>query len=159
MRFLRLTLLVSFFLLGPIGAYAHEFKVGDIEITHPWARATPPGATVGGGYLTITNHGSQPDRLTAVSTPIAGMTQLHRMTMEGDIAKMEELPDGIEIPPGASVELKPQSLHIMFMALKKPFKEKESFEAELTFEKAGKVTVEFEIEPMDADGSMDMNME
>jgi copper(I)-binding protein len=81
------------------------------------------------------------------------------MVMEGDVAKMRELPDGIEIPPGASVELKPHSLHIMFLGLKKPLNEKESFEAELTFEKAGKVTVEFEIEPMDADGSMDMNME
>jgi copper(I)-binding protein len=159
MRLLKLIALLSLLVMGPIGAFAHEFKVGDIEITHPWARATPKGADVGGGYMTITNHGSQPDRLTAVSSPIAGMVQLHTMVMEGDVAKMRELPDGVEIPPGGSVELKPHSLHIMFMGLKKPLSEKESFEAELTFEKAGKVTVEFEIEPMDADGSMDMNME
>jgi periplasmic copper chaperone A len=162
MRFLRLITLVSFFVLGPIGAYAHEVKVGDIEITHPWARATPKGAGVGGGYMTITNHGNQPDRLTAVSSPIASMAQLHTMVMEGDVAKMRELPGGIEIPPGARIELKPQSLHIMFMGLKKQLNEKESFEAELTFEKAGKVTVEFEIEPIGADASMDsmdMNME
>lgn len=162
MRLFRLIAVASLLVLGPIGAYAHEFKVGDIEISEPWARATPSGADVGGGYLTITNHGSQPDRLTAISSSIAGMAQLHTMVMEGDVAKMRELPDGIEIPAGATVELKPQALHIMFMGLKKPLKEKESFEAELTFEKAGKVTVEFEVKPMGGDGSMgstDMNME
>jgi copper(I)-binding protein len=159
MSFLRLVVVTASFILMLGSAQAHEFKIGDLEIVHPWARATPTGAKVGGGYLTIVNHGSEPDRLIAVSSPIAAMVQLHEMVMENDVAKMRELPDGIEIPAGGTVELKPRSLHIMFMELKKPLVSKDSFEAELTFEKAGKVKVEFTVQPMDAGDSMDMNME
>ena len=52
-------------LLFPVLASAHDYTLGTLEIGHPWTRATPPTAKAGGGFLTITNKGSTPDRLIA----------------------------------------------------------------------------------------------
>jgi copper(I)-binding protein len=136
-------------------ARAHEIKVGDLVIHHPWARQSPMGANVAAGFMTITNTGKDDDRLVEADADISTMVQIHTMTMEGDIMKMAELPDGIAIPAGATVELKPRSLHIMFMGLKSPLKEGESFNGTLTFEKAGTVTIEYEVMPPTA--GMNMN--
>lgn len=128
-------------------ALAHEFKVGDLEIVHPNARAMLPGAAVGGGYLTIINSGSESDRLVGGATPAAGRVELHEMTMENDVMKMRALADGIEIPAGGTVELKPGGLHVMFLDVKAPFVEGDYVKATLNFEKAGPVEVEFAIGP------------
>ena len=92
-----------------------------IEIGNPWTRATPPTAPTGGGFLTITNKGTTPDRLIAVRSPASSKVELHEMKMDGNIMRMREIEKGIEIPPGATVELKPGGFHIMFMELKAPF--------------------------------------
>ena len=126
-------------------AQAHEIKAGSLVISHPWSRQSPMAADVAAGFLVLTNEGKEADRLIKVETPISAVAQLHDMKMEGDVMKMAELPDGIAIPAGATVELKPKSLHIMFMGLKSQPAEGESFPAMLTFEKAGKVEVEFEV--------------
>lgn len=128
-------------------AFAHEFKAGDLEIGHPWSKATIPGARVAGGFLDITNHGTAPDRLVKVSSDVAGLVQVHEMKVEDGMMKMGEVPGGIEIAPGATVELTPGGLHVMFMSIKQPFREGEKVKAVLTFEKAGDVAVEFKIEP------------
>jgi len=137
-------------LLGLGSAAAHEFRLGELEIIHPWIRVPPPGATTAGGYLTIVNNGSEADRLLSVSADIAGMTQLHNMSLEGGVMKMGEFADGIEIPAGETVELKPKSLHIMFMDLTRPIQVDTPIRGELRFEKAGSVAVEFAVEPMGA---------
>ena len=126
-------------------AEAHDIKAGTLVISHPWSRQSPMAADVAAGFMTITNQGPEADRLLKVETPISGVVQIHDMKMEGDVMKMVELPDGIALPPGAAVELKPRALHIMFMGLKSQPGEGESFEATLTFEKAGKVAVDFEV--------------
>lgn len=126
-------------------AEAKEIKAGNLVISQPWSRQSPMAADVAAGFMAITNAGEEADRLVKVETPISGVVQLHDMRMEGDVMKMAELPDGIAIPPGATVELKPKSLHIMFMGLTSQPIEGESFAATLTFEKAGKVDVEFEV--------------
>ena len=130
------------------GAGAHEYKIGDLEINHPWARATMPGQDVAGGFLTITNKGQESDRLIAVETDASKMTQVHEMAMLEGIMKMRELAGGLEIKPGETVELKPKSFHVMFMGLSGPFVEKQKFNAVLVFEKAGKLPVEFTIQAM-----------
>jgi len=135
--------------VASIGALAHEYTAGSIEIVDPWAKAPPKGAPVAGAYLSLVNKGTSPDRLLAVATPVAREVQLHTMNMDGGVMKMRELPDGIEVPPGETVELKPGGLHIMLMGLTRPLVENESFSGELTFEHAGKVTVEFRIEAGD----------
>ena len=126
-------------------AQAHEVKIGDIVIHHPWSRQSPMSASVAAGFMTITNTGKTDDRLVKASSEISPVTQIHDMKMVGDVMKMVELPDGLVIPAGGTVKLKPKSLHLMFMGLKQPVIEGEEFSGTLTFEKAGTVTVDFEV--------------
>jgi periplasmic copper chaperone A len=124
---------------------AQEFKAGPLEIDHPWSRATPKGAKVAAGYLTIKNTGTDPDRLVSGTSPVAGKLEFHQMSMDKGVMKMRPVPDGIEIKPGETVELKPNSFHIMMMDLKQPIERGKPFKASLTFEKAGPVEVEFTV--------------
>ena len=132
--------------LAATGASAHDYTLGPLKIDHPWSRATPKGASVAGGYMKITNAGTTPDRLTGGATAAAKRFEIHEMSMDGGVMKMRELKDGVEIPPGATVELKPGSYHVMMMNLSKPFIKGERVKASLTFEKAGKVDIEFAVE-------------
>ena len=124
-------------------AAAQEFKAGSLEIDQPWSRATPKGAKVGAGYLTIKNTGTAPDRLVSATSPVAGKFEIHEMSMDKGVMKMRPVPEGVEIKPGETVELKPSSFHFMIMDLKQPIVRGKPFKASLTFEKAGPVEVEF----------------
>ncbi len=135
-----------------VPAWAHDYKLGAIEIGQPWTRATPPTAEVGGGFLVITNTGTTPDRLIAARSLVAGKVEIHEMKMDGDIMRMREVEKGIEIPPGGKVELKPGGFHIMFMGLKAPFAKDTDVSVTLVFEKAGSIDVEFMVAPMGATG-------
>lgn len=126
-------------------AFAHGYKLGNLEIKHPWAKATLAGQPVAGGFMTIINTGAEPDRLLKVTSGVSDMIQIHEMKVEDGVMKMGEIPGGLEIAPGAIVELKPGGLHVMFMGIKAPFKEGETVKATLTFEKAGTVEVEFKV--------------
>jgi copper(I)-binding protein len=100
--------------------------------------------------MTITNTGKVDDRLVKATAAITATVQLHEMKMEGDVMKMAEIPGGIVIPAGATIELKPKSLHIMFMDLKAPVMEGEEIAGTLTFEKAGTVDIKYEVRAPDA---------
>lgn len=120
---------------------AAAITIGTIEITGAFTRATLPNAPVAGGFMTITNTGSEDDRLVSVETPIARQGQIHEMAMDGDVMKMRQLADGLVIPAGESVELAPGSYHLMFMGLTGPVVEGEEVPVTLTFEKAGTIVV------------------
>jgi copper(I)-binding protein len=130
-------------------AMAHDFKAGSIEIDHPWSRATPAGAKVGAGYLVLKNAGAA-DRLVSATAPFAGRVEIHEMAMKDGVMTMRPLADGIAVPAGGTVELKPGGYHIMFMDLKSPLKEGTLVDGTLTFEKAGTVNVQFKVEPVGA---------
>ena len=131
--------------LAAVAATAQEFKAGPLEIDQPWSRATPKGAKVAAGYLTIKNTGTDPDRLLSVTSPAAGKSEIHEMSMDKGVMKMRPVPGGVEIKPGETVELKPGSFHIMMTGLKNPIERGKPFKASLTFEKAGPVEVEFAV--------------
>ena len=138
-------------LLAGIGAAsAHSYKLGALEIGHPWARATPPTAPTGGGYLSVKNTGTEPDRLISASSPAAGAVQVHDMKMEGNVMRMRELDGPLEIKPGETVTLAPGGMHLMMMGLKEPLKQGEKVPLTLVFEKAGKIDVELLVEAMGA---------
>lgn len=139
--------------LSAVVSLAHGYKVGDLEIGHPFSKAMLAGSQVAGGFMKITNSGSTSDRLVKVSTDFAGMVQLHEMKVEDGVMKMAEIPGGIEIPAGQTVELKPGGLHVMFMNVPTPSKEGDKIKAVLTFEKAGTVEVEFAVGPANPDAS------
>lgn len=144
---MKLRSLVPVLLLAVMAtsASAHDYKVGSLVINHPWSRATPKGATVAGGYLKITNTGTTPDRLVSGASEIAKRFEVHEMSMDGGVMKMRMLKDGLEIAPGATVEFKPGSYHVMFVDVAKPFVKGDRVKATLTFEKAGKIDVEFAV--------------
>lgn len=127
-------------------AIAHDYMLGDLSIMHPHVRATVESAPVSGGYMTITNNGAEDDRLIAASVDFAGKTEIHEMAVVDDVMKMRELADGIIIPAGESIVLKPGGYHVMFMGLKEQLKADEKRKAVLTFEKAGTINVEFTVE-------------
>jgi copper(I)-binding protein len=135
----------------PTPALAHEIKAGDLLIVHPWSRQTPANAKVAAGFLKIVNNGTTEDRLLSATAEIADSVQLHEMKMVGDVMEMAEVAGGIPIPPGATVELKPKSLHIMFIGLKSAPMPGSVFKGTLTFEKAGTVNVDFEVQEMGKD--------
>ncbi|RWL78616.1 MAG: copper chaperone PCu(A)C [Mesorhizobium sp.] len=141
------------------GALAHGFKVGDLEIEHPWSRATPPGAKVAGGYFTVVNKGSASDRLLSISSDISDKAELHEMGVKDGVMIMRPVEGGLEIPAGGKVALKPGAYHLMFTGLKRQPKQGEKFPATLTFEKAGTVKVEFAVEGMGETDSGDMDMD
>ena len=100
---------------------AHEYKLGQLEIGHPYARATVPGQPAAGAYLSIENKGSAPDRLVGVSSPVAKSGEIHTMAMEGNVMKMRELEGGLEVKPGQKIAMQPgNGYHIMLMGLSKP---------------------------------------
>jgi hypothetical protein len=139
-------LLAAILALAVNTASAHEYKAGSIEIKHPWARATPKGATVAGGYMKLINTGTTPDRLIGGTNSDSEKFEMHEMSMEGSVMKMRPLPNGIEIKPGETVELKPGGYHLMFVGLKQPFEKGKRVKGTLQFEKAGTVEVEYAVE-------------
>jgi copper(I)-binding protein len=134
-------------------------RVGGLQISGAFARATLPGAPTGGGYLTIVNTGKTADRLVSALSPAAGTVSLHKMSMDGSVMKMEVLPHGIDIPAGATVKLTPSGLHMMFEHLKGPLVQGKTVPVTLGFEHAGTVSVELEILGIAAAAPMqDMSM-
>ncbi len=137
---------------GAMAMAPAPLKAGDVTLDNIWARATPNGAQVAGGFVTLKNTGTSADRLVSASSPAADHLEIHEMAVENNVMRMRELPKGLELAPGASVELKPGSYHIMFMGLKTPLKEGDKVKGQLTFEKGGKVDVEFEVRGLAAQG-------
>ena len=131
-------------------AQAEDVTIGALKISAPWARATPKGASVGGGYMTITNSGAAPDRLIGGSSAVSRSFEVHEMKMEGGVMKMRMVAGGLEIKPGQTVTLDPSGYHIMLMGLKKQLMQGEHFKATLQFAKAGKVDVDFTVEGIGA---------
>ncbi|MGL4489981.1 MAG: copper chaperone PCu(A)C [Rhizobiaceae bacterium] len=120
---------------------------GDITVSGSWTKAMLPSQPAGGGYLIIENKGAAADRLLSATSTVTTNLQIHEMAMEGDVMKMRELPDGLEVPAGGKVELKPGGFHLMFMDMTKGFKEGETVAVILKFEKAGDVSVELPVAP------------
>jgi periplasmic copper chaperone A len=146
-------------------ACAEEIKAGDLVISQAWSRATPGGAKIGGGYLTIENKGTAPDRLIRCSGDIAGKIEPHEMAMKNGVMTMRPLDNGLAIEPGKTVKLTPGGFHLMMFDLKSPLKQGDKVPVTLEFEKAGKVTISLEVEGIGAqgpagagkpDGQMDM---
>jgi len=128
-----------------VGAQTADYDVGSIHITQPWSRATPKGATAGAGYMTITNKGTTPDKVSCVSDDASAQCEIHSMTMDGGVMKMRPVEGGLEIKPGETVTLAPSGFHVMFRQLKHPLEQGKTVKVTLKFEKAGTVDVDYPI--------------
>jgi copper(I)-binding protein len=129
---------------------AQEVKAGDLVIAQAWSRATPSGAKVAGGYLTIENKGATPDRLTGGSSDVAGRFEIHEMAMNNGVMTMRPLDKGLVIEPGKTVKLAPGGYHLMLMDLKSPLKQGDKVPLTLEFEKAGKVALSLDVQGVGA---------
>ena len=138
-------------LVASIGTSFAQPK-SDLEIEKPWARATAPGAAIGGGYLVIRNKGSAGDRLVGVSSPASARVEIHEMAMEKDVMRMREV-KGVDVPAKKSVEFKPGGYHLMLVELKAPLKPGDKVPLTLRFEKAGEVKTELAVGAMAAGGA------
>ncbi|NUB27655.1 copper chaperone PCu(A)C [Azospirillum brasilense] len=126
-------------------ALAHGFKAGPVDIEHPWARATAPSAPNGSAYMVLSTHGPDSDRLLSASTPVADKAELHTHLMDNGVMKMRQV-DAIEVSPGSPTALQPGGLHVMLFGLKQPLAPGKAFPLTLTFEKAGPVTVQVDVQ-------------
>jgi copper(I)-binding protein len=129
-----------------------DVKAGDLVITQAWSRATPGGAKMGAGYLTIENKGSAVDRLVSVSGEAAGKIEVHEMTTTDGVMKMRALDKPLAIEPGKTVKLAPGGYHLMMIDLKNPLKQGDKVPLTLAFEKAGKVQVTLDVQAVGAPG-------
>lgn len=136
--------------LSTLPAQAKDYDVGSIHITQPWARATPKGASSGAAYMTITNNGTAPDRVSCVSSDASAECQIHTMTMNNGIMQMRPVVGGLEIKPGATVTLKPSGLHMMLTNLQHPLEQGKTVKITLKFEHAGTIDVDYPIEGIGA---------
>lgn len=150
-----LAAIVAMTLFSPLPLAAHDYKHQGLKLDHPWTRATPPGAKVAGGYVTITNTGTQADRLIGGSFAMSERVEVHEMSVTDGVMRMQQLEKGLEIPPGGTVELKPGGLHLMFLGLTGGPREGERIKGTLSFAKAGDVEVEFAVEPLGASAPVD----
>ena len=124
-------------------AYAHEYTVGTTTVYHPWAAATPPGATTGAAYMKIINKSKKSLRLLKMSTPIADKVEIHSMTMDKGVMRMRELMPPLKIAPKSTLALNHNGLHLMLIGLKKPLVEEEMVSLKLTF--AGGKTMDIDL--------------
>lgn len=148
-----LAAVVGTLLLATAPVVAHDYRLGDLVIEHPWTRATPAGAPVAGGFFKVRNTGKTADRLISGTSAVAGTFEIHEMAVVDGIMKMRALDKGIEIPPGGEVVLKPGGLHVMFIGLAAPLEKGAKVKGTLVFEKAGKIEVEYTVEAIAAGSS------
>lgn len=134
-------------------ASAHEYTVGQITVVHPWAAATPPGATTGAAYMQIVNKGKKPVNIVKLSTPVADKVELHFMTMKKGIMRMRPIKLPMRVKGSTTLELNHDSFHLMLIGLKKPLAEEEMVPLTLTLEGGKSIEINLYIEAVGATAS------
>jgi periplasmic copper chaperone A len=136
---------------------AKDYKIGDLMISNPWARASAGPAKTGAAYIgKISNHSQNSDRLISATSPAAKRVQVHNSIVENGIAKMRHV-EALNLKPGQSVALKPGGYHIMMMGLNAPLRTGQSFPLTLIFEKAGKITLTVDVRKIGSSHKMKMD--
>jgi hypothetical protein len=156
-RFLTALLVTGLLVAGCAQAARPPRATSGIQLENAWARRAPAmahgqargdGATMGPGgsgngavYVTVTNRGGSPDALVSAATDSATTVELHETVHEGGVMKMRPLPR-FEVPAGGRLEMKPGGRHIMLLGLTRDLKPGDTVTVTVTFEKAGRMTVE-----------------
>jgi len=137
--------LLSLLLMAALPALAQ------VTVSAPWVRATVPAQKASGAFMTLT--AARPARLVGVSSPVAGLVELHEMKMDSDMMRMRQV-DALALPAGQSIVLQPGGYHLMLLDLKQPLKAGDKVPLTLEFEDAhkvrSKITVEAPVRPLNA---------
>ena len=142
--YLFVCMLVAGALDSPL-AQSQEVKLGDLVISQPWSRAAPRGAEVATSYLTIENKGTTADRLVGGSTDAAEKLEIQQISMIGGGMAVQPVDGGLGISPGEKVVLAPGGYRLALLKLKSQLKKGAKVSMALEFEKAGQVTVPFDV--------------
>jgi copper(I)-binding protein len=148
-----LTLAAAIFLAMP--GFAHEIIAGDLQIIHPNIPQPAKSAKAAGGFMAIVNNGAEADRLLGVESDIAMKVEVHESSVDANGVGTMTHVDAVEIPAGGTVSFEHGGYHIMFMGLTAPLTEGEMHKAALIFERAGRVEIEFMIDPPVGQGAAD----
>ena len=145
-------LLSTTLLFLPFAAAADDGRSADgtIRAESPFARATPPRASVGGAYITLRNDGDA-NRLTGGQSPVAARVEIHEHTMTDGVMKMREIEGGLALPADETVVMEPGGIHVMLMELIEPLNEGETIPLALEFEAGPPLLLEV---PVLAPGAM-----
>jgi copper(I)-binding protein len=125
------------------GAALSAVAGGAVEVQNAWARATVKGQMATGAFMTLTAKDGA--RLVGAASPVAGVAQVHEMKMDNGVMKMAELKDGLDLPAGKAVDLKPGGYHVMLMDLKETLAKDSSVPLTLTFKDAKGVESKLEL--------------
>ena len=137
--------------IGTVAASAADASSEErVSARQAWARETAPAQTSGGGFVTLVNRGTLDDRLVSATTPVAGEVQFHTMNLAGGIMLMRQVRGGVSLPAGKTVTLRPGALHLMLLRLKHPLRQGERFPMTFQFQRAGRITVQFAVQPIDS---------
>ncbi len=138
-----------FFVISGTAYAEHSFSRGDVTVTHPWSRPTPPGVAMGVGYMAITNEGDTAIILTGATTPKAERVTIHQSMMNDGMMSMRPLTEGLTIPAGETVKLEPHSYHLMLEGLKGAVARGERFPMTLNFDTMAPMQIELHTMPME----------
>ncbi|MGE8406482.1 MAG: copper chaperone PCu(A)C [Pseudomonas sp.] len=147
-------LMLAALLLPASFANAHEYTLGNLHIAHPWSLELPPNAPNVAAYFVIDNNGKEADRLLSASTTVSDRAELHQHVMNGDVMRMQQVPD-VAVPAGGKVTFSPSAYHVMIMAPKDRslLTDGKHFPLTLRFEKAGEITVDVAVQKQPPAGS------
>ncbi len=138
MHFSKSLILAAFATVCAANAFAQN-----VTVTDAWARATVQGQKATGAFMKITAKDNA--KLIAASSPVAGVVEIHEMKMDKDVMRMSALPNGLELPAGKAVELKPGGYHVMLMDLKAPLAKDTTVPVTLTIQDAKGVKSKLEL--------------
>jgi copper(I)-binding protein len=130
---------------APAFAQDAESRLGSLVVTNAWSPATPPTASVGVVYFSISNQGSKADRLLAVSSGVARAVELHESHTVKGVVEMRAVM-AVDCPPGVTVKSEPGALHVMLMGLTHPLATGTVFALTLQFRDAGALTLQVPVE-------------
>ncbi len=122
-----------------MGAAVHAQSV---DVRDAWARTTVPGQKASGAFMKLT--AKEGTRLVGASSPVAGVTEVHEMKMEGDVMRMRAV-TALDLPAGQTVELKPGGYHVMLLDLKLALRKDSSIPLTLVFKDAKGVESKLEV--------------
>jgi hypothetical protein len=151
MRLSKVLAVLAFSMIGAV-ATAQEIRVGDLNISRSWMRATPPGSTVGAWYLEIVNNSDKSDRLVGGSVAVAKSIEIHETKIDGGIARMRPIAEGIVLAPQSTTKLEPSGVHIMLVGLKEPLKQGQRVKGTLIFSNAGAIELDVPVESLGSAG-------
>lgn len=129
----------------PVVAAAPQTRAAaTVSVSDPWIRLPPPAANVAAGYVQLHNGGGV-DRLLSATSSAFAEVQVHAMRMDGEVMRMQALPEGLALPEGRTVALEPGGYHLMLLTPMRPLSVGQVVRVTLTFARSADQVVDFSV--------------